>query len=124
VWAVERPGADDLALGHEEPAPTVGVDVGGDDADGERPQALEACELGGHVLERSDPIAKTRRILEALGLREAPELVVQLRNGVSRRLPLDSLQCTCRELRLPAALERSERPGVEEQMTESPRRRR
>ena len=118
------PDADDLALGDEEAsARSLGLSRD-DDADGERTEPLHAADLAGGVLERRDPVAEARRILEAQVARQAFELGVQTRQGVVERLPVDALESTRGELCPATALQRPDGPGVAEQTTLSPRRRR
>ena len=59
-------------------------------------------------LERLDPVAQPRGVLEAEVAREPLQLRPQLRQRVLERLPLDALQGARGELRASAALQRAE----------------
>ena len=116
--------ADDLALCDEEATPAR-FPVGRDDADGERTKALEPGDLARDLLERGDPVAEARGVLEALLACEAAQLRAQLRERVVERLPVDALQRARGELRRAGGSSSARAaPALREQTTVSPRRRR
>jgi len=109
VRTVKRPHADDLALGDVEATPAR-FPVGRDHADGKGTKALEPGDLAHDVLERGDPVSEPSGVLEALFACEPEQLLLQFRDRVVERLPVDALQGSRRELRTPATPDRPERP--------------
>ena len=85
---------------------------GRDDAHREPAQVLDPSQLAHDLLERLDPVAQPRGVLEPKVAREPLELCLQLRQRVVDGVPFDALQRPRRELRATPALERAERPAA------------
>jgi len=96
----------ETAARNEERARVARLGARDDEAALHRPQPCEALELAAHLLERLQPVAKTRRVLVAARLGELCEAAPDTRQRERRALELVRPEQARRDLRPPARADR------------------